>query len=122
MIRISTTSILQFRVCYLSQYSSNVPQAASKRSSYNNNLLICFTGFGSPGAFWLAMDENIHGEGPSNMNNEEDNPHEESIDDLYDESREDGELDPLDFNLPSEGDVLMEDAQAPHSRGDDWPS
>jgi hypothetical protein len=95
----------------LSQYSSNIQEAATKRESYNDNLLICFTGFGDPGAYWLAMDANVNGEGPTNMNNDEENPHAEDIDEPYDESREGGELDPLDeFNLPSEGDVIMEDA------------
>jgi hypothetical protein len=106
--------------CYLCQYSSNIPHAASKQSSYNDNLLICLTSFGSPGAFWLAMDANIHGEGPSNVNNEGDNPHAETIDELYEESHEDGEIDPLDFNLPSEGDVHMEGAQVHNPRGDKW--
>jgi hypothetical protein len=63
------------------------------------------------------MDANNSGEGPSGINNEENNPHEETLEELYDESHEDGESDPLDFNLPSEGDVLMEDALIPHSKG-----
>jgi hypothetical protein len=66
------------------------------------------------------MDANIHGEGPSNVNSEEDNPHAEPIDELYEESHEDGDIDPLDFNLPSEGDVFMEDAQIHNPRGDEW--
>jgi hypothetical protein len=55
------------------------------------------------------------------MNNEETNPREEELEELYDDSHEDGEIDPLDFNLPSEEDVLTEDALIPHSNGqDDW--
>jgi hypothetical protein len=42
------------------------------------------------------------------------------LDELYEELHEDGEIDPLDFNLPSEGDVLMEDAQVHNPRGDEW--
>jgi hypothetical protein len=107
--------------CSLSQYSSNIQEAATKRESYNDYLLICFTGFGSLDAFWLAMDANVNGEGPSNMNNDEENPHAEDIDDLYEESDEEGEIDPLEFNLPSEGDVLMEDAPIHNPRGvDEW--
>ncbi len=56
------------------------------------------------------MDANVFGEGPSHMNNEETNTHAENIDELYDESREEGELDPLaDFDFPSLEDTHMED-------------
>jgi hypothetical protein len=106
---------------YLSQYSSNNPQAAIKRSSLHENLLICFTGFVSSGAYWLAMDAYTHGEGPLGMNNEETNPDDEGLDELYNESHEEGEIDPLDFQLPSEGDVLMEDVPSLNPMGqDDW--
>jgi hypothetical protein len=79
---------------YISQYSSYIPEVAKKRESYSDNLLICFTDFASSGAYWLAMDANVDGAGPSNMNNEGDNTHAEDIDELYGYSREDGELDP----------------------------
>ena len=66
------------------------------------------------------MDANVNGEGPSNMNNDEENPHAEDIDELYEESHEEGEIDPLEFNLPSEVDVLMEVAPIHNPRGDEW--
>jgi hypothetical protein len=83
---------------------------------------ICFTGFGSTGPSWIAMDAKRHGEGPSRMNNEELNPHDEALNELYGESQEDEEIDPIDFNLPFEGDVTMEDIHSIHSKSgqDDW--
>jgi hypothetical protein len=69
------------------------------------------------------MDANTHGEGPSRTNNEVVNPHDEELNDLYEESHEVGELDPLlDFNLPSEGDITMEDVHSMHPKleHDDW--
>jgi hypothetical protein len=108
---------------YISQYSSNHPQASFKRSYLDDNLLICFTGFGSTCPCWIAMDANTHGEGPSRMNNEELNPHDEALNELYGKSQEDGKIDPLlDFNLPSEGDVTMEDVHSIHPKSghNDW--
>jgi hypothetical protein len=51
-------------------------------------------------------------------NNEEVNPHDEGLNKLYNESHEDGERDPLleDFNLPSEGDITMEDVHSIHPK------
>jgi hypothetical protein len=75
----------------------------------------------SSGAYWLARDANTHGEVPSGMNNEETNPHDEGLDELFDESHAEGEIDPLAFQLPSEKDVMMEDVLTLHPKGqDDW--
>jgi hypothetical protein len=52
---------------YISQYSSLNPEVAKKRECYTDNLLICFTGFVSRDAYWLAMDANTDGAGPSGV-------------------------------------------------------
>ena len=105
---------------YISQYSSYIPAVAKKREFYSDNLLVCFTGFGRSGAYWLAMDANTDGEGPSGVN-EEVNTHEEDMDELYGSSKEDGEIDPLiDFDLPPPVDQVMEDVIVQHHRNDEW--
>jgi hypothetical protein len=105
---------------YISQYSSYIPEVAKKREAYTDNLLICFTGFASTGAYWLAMDANTDGEGPSGVHDDV-NTHEEAMDELYGSSKEDGELDPLvDFDLPAPADQVMEEVITQHHRHDEW--
>jgi hypothetical protein len=91
-----------------------IPEVAKKREAHIDNLLICFTGFVSTSAYWLAMDANVDGAGPSGINDDV-NTHEEDIDELYGSSRVDGEIDPLvDFNLPNAEDQVMEEAIVQH--------
>ena len=104
---------------YISQYSSQNPEVAKKRESYSDNLLVCFTGFGRPGAFWLAMDANTDGEGPSGVHDDV-NTHEETMEELYGSSKEDGEIYPLlDFDLPDPADQVMDEVVVQHHRNDD---
>jgi hypothetical protein len=104
---------------YISQYSSQNPEVAKKREFYSDNLLVCFTGFGRSGAFWLAMDANTDGEGPSGVHDDV-NTHEETMEELYGSSKEEGELDPLlDFDLP-DPDQVMEEVVVHHHRNDEW--
>jgi hypothetical protein len=106
---------------YINQYSSEHPAVAKKRECYSDNLLICFTGFGVPGAFWLAMDANTDGEGPSGVHDDV-NTHEETMDELYGSSKEEGELDPmLDFDLPDlTVDQDRSEVVVNHHRNDEW--
>jgi hypothetical protein len=43
---------------------------------------LAFRGVFCPSAFVGAMDANVDGEGPSNMNNDEENTHADDIDEL----------------------------------------